>query len=326
MNGRSGNLCPPIYVIPGQGDNPVGALLPLYQSGQLARASIDETLDVIETALSEHHDGFDPKLVRKVLLGVAPIDAIPVGVPQMSAFATAVCVHRVLERQGWCPFAIIGQSLGEIASLVCSGVWSIPDGAHAVLAMNSAFRPFEGRGGMVAMIASEADTLMLLDTLSDSELVLACVNAPRRTIVSGPDAALAELAALARRHSIGSQKLPVPYPAHHPALQAAADEFHDAIAKLPRRDFQVPVYSAVSRRRYTNSDNLPRLLADCFTKPYHMPAALEHAGIGHDAIYVDLGMTGIMSRCIRAILPSANVLVPTRANPLSPFERDISNV
>ncbi len=88
---------------------------------------------------------------------------------------------------------IIGQSLGEIASLVCSGVWSVTDGVRAVLALNSAFRPFEGRGGMVAMIASEVDAMMLLEQIGDDGLVLACVNAPRQTVVSGPDAALAEL-------------------------------------------------------------------------------------------------------------------------------------
>ncbi len=117
--------------------------------------------------------------------------------------------------------------------------------------------------------------------------------------------------ALARRRGVKTYKLPIPYAAHHPALQSAADTFHDSIALLPRLSFRVPVYSAVSRRRYTEADNLARLLADCFTKPYHMPEALQESSI-QGAIYIDLSMTGMMRSSIRSILPKANVLVPTR--------------
>jgi [acyl-carrier-protein] S-malonyltransferase len=309
-----------IYVVPGQGDNPAGALLPLYGSSHEARTIINETLDAVEAALSDFHSGFDPRLVRNILLGDAAVEPIPIGIPQLSAFTTAVCVHRILEREGVRPSAIIGLSLGEIASLVCSGVWSVTDGVRAVLALNSAFRPFEGRGGMVGMLVPEADARTLLDAVGDDELVLACVNAPRQVVVGGPIGALDALATVARQHRIKSHKLPMPYAAHHPALQPAADAFYAETAALPRQNFQAPVYSVVAGRRYTEADDLPRLLADCFVKPYHLPAALKNTDAGDDALYVDLSMTGTMSRCIRAVLPAANVVAPTRAATLSVSE------
>ncbi len=86
--------CSNIYVVPGQGDNPVGALASLYASGPPVRQSIAEVLDVIEAALREHQDGLDPSLVRNVLLGNAAADPILVGVPQLCAFTTAICVHQ----------------------------------------------------------------------------------------------------------------------------------------------------------------------------------------------------------------------------------------
>jgi [acyl-carrier-protein] S-malonyltransferase len=294
--------------------------LPLYGSSHEARAIIDETLDVVEAALSDFRCGFDSRLVRNVLLGDAAIESIPVGIPQLSAYTTVVCVHRILEREGVRPSAIIGLSLGEIASLVCSSVWSVADGVRAVLALNSAFRPFEGQGGMVAMLASEADAQMLLDAIGDDELVLACVNAPRQVVVGGPNGALDTLATVARRQRIKSHKVAIPYAAHHPALKPAADAFHAEAVALPRQTFQAPVYSVVAGRRYTETDDLPRLLADCFVKPYHLPAALKDTDAGDDALYVDLSMTGTMTRCIRAVLPAANVLAPTRAAALSVSE------
>lgn len=309
---------PAIYVIPGQGDSPSAALKSLYERSPPARECIDETLDDIEAILREEPYDHEPRLLRNVLLGNASA-AVPVGIPQLSAFATAVCVHRFLERQHVRPVAIIGQSLGEIGSLVCSGVWSVADGVRAVLALNDAFRPFAGRGGMTAVAASETDTRALLDEIAHERLVLACVNAPRQTVVSGPHTALDTLTAFASRRGIKLHSLPIPYPAHHPALWTAADRFHDAIARLPRNRFRVPVYSAVACRRYTDTDDIARALADCFTKPYYMPAVLEHSQVGRDSIYIDLSMTGIMNRSIKAALPDARTYSPTRETDSFPF-------
>jgi acyl transferase domain-containing protein len=314
-----------IYVIPGQGDNPSGALKSLHERSHAARECIDGTLDEIEATLRSEPCDHDPRLLRDVLLGNGPT-AIPVGIPQLAAFATAVCIHRFLERQHVRVAAIIGQSLGEIASLVCSGVWSASDGVRAVLALNAAFRPFAGRGGMTAIAASQADTLALLDEIAHAQLVLACVNAPRQTVVSGPRIALDTLASFASRRGLKLHVLPIPYPAHHPALWTAADRFHDAIAQLPRRRFQVPVYSAVACRRYADTDDLPRALADCFTKPYHMPAVLEHSRAVSDSIYIDLSMTGIMARSVKAALPDARTYSPTRETGHFPFNSDHTEI
>lgn len=173
---------------------------------------------------------------------------------------------------------------------------------------------------MVALTASEADTLTLLNTVGDDNLVLACVNAPRQTVVSGTNQALDALAIAAHHNGVKSHKLSLPYPAHHPALQPAADAFHELILPLQLRSFSVPVFSAVARRQYNEMDDVPRLMADCFTKPYHMPATLETIRAREDVLYVDLSMTGIMSRCIRALSPKANVAVPTRLKGLSLLE------
>ncbi|NTZ06933.1 ACP S-malonyltransferase [Burkholderia metallica] len=314
-----------IYVIPGQGDSPSGALKSLHERSRAARECIDGTFDEIEATLRGEPYDHDPRLLRDVLLGHASA-AAPAGIPQLAAFATAVCVHRFLERQQVRLAAIIGQSLGEIASLVCSGVWSVSDGVRAVLALNAAFEPFAGRGGMTAIAASQADTLALLDEIAHRQLVLACVNAPRQTVVSGPHTALDTLAAFASRRGIRLHTLPIPYPAHHPALWAAADRFHDAIARLPRSRFRVPVYSAVACRRYADTDDLPRALADCFTKPYHMPDVLEHSRAAQDAIYVDLSMTGIMTRSIKAALPDVRTYSPTRETGSFPFHSDQTEI
>ncbi|OMG70367.1 acyltransferase domain-containing protein [Burkholderia ubonensis] len=304
---------PSVYVIPGQGDTPAGALRNLYGLSRLSRAYIDETLDHIEAALRDYQFAFDPCLIRNVLLEEKSTDSIPVGIPQLASFATAICVHRIMEWQQIRPVAIIGQSLGEIAALVCAGVWRIPDGVRAVLALNAAFRPLEGHGGMVMVSASEADTLHLLDQVGRDDLVLACVNGPRQTVVSGPNAALDALLTTPHgRDGIKLHRLPIPYPAHHPALHAAADQFMADIATLPRDTFRIPVYSAVARRRYADDDDLARGLADCFIKPYHMPATLDRLRSDLAHRYIDLGMSGGMSRCIKAILPDAHVYAPTR--------------
>ena len=338
-----------IYLIPGQGGDPRGALHGLYEAANAEpwiRAAIDEVFAEVEPVGAAH--GLGP--VGEVLLrterpgqpghaeqpgrpGHAERRApMPPGMAPLAAYTASIALHRVLADADVRPERVIGQSFGEIATLVCAGAFTVAEGATAVCALSEAFRIAQGRGGMVLVRASQADTEKILAGLMRPELVVACVDAPDETIVSGPNDAVDALLALRNRDggefgdsefSDGGDlpplvRLAVPYASHHPDLRPVAERFRAGLQPLRQRPLACEVLSPVRRRAYADTDDLRDALADCVIKPVHLIESFETLPrAAHDStpFFIEIGVGASLCRCARATLPGARTLAPL-SNPL----------
>lgn len=292
-----------VFLVPGQGADPHGALRQLHLAGPELRSDIEGTLAEIEEA-----SGAAGRGLGDLLLNEAQDGTREPGLPQLANYAISVVLNNVLASAGVRPHAIVGQSFGEIAALVCAGVFDSSDGARAVCALNTAFRDFEGRGAMVLVDASERDTQRLLDEMGCSELVVACINTPTQTIVSGPtEAVTALLSAPTERKLI---KLPVPYASHHPDLGVVADRFLAGMRGIRQRPLRIPVHSPVRRRAYSDADDLHEALADCVIKPVHLPETLREVAAHAPTTFIELGAGEAMSRSAAATVQKADIIAP----------------
>ncbi|MGW0481297.1 ACP S-malonyltransferase [Nonomuraea sp. NPDC003214] len=290
----------PVFLVPGQGGDPRGALADVHDASPAVRAACDQVLDEIEAVIPDAGAG-----LRRVLLDRSRSVRMEPGVPQLAGYAVSVVVGRALSAR-LTPYAIVGQSFGEIAALVCAGAFDVADGARAVRALNAAFRQVEGRGAMVLLpeLGEEA-CLRLLDRARLPELRLACVNAPDQTIVSGPVEAVEALLAFG---GTPMTRLAVPYASHHPALGAVAGRFLRGLRPLRQRPLRVPVHSPVHGRAYDDGEDLRRALAGCVTQPVRLPETLRRLGPG--LRYVELSAGDAVTRCVRATLPGVRAFAP----------------
>ncbi|MEU7141444.1 acyltransferase domain-containing protein [Nocardia sp. NPDC046473] len=293
-----------VFLVPGQGGDPRCALRDLYRADSASRATIYDLIADIERASDGAGQG-----LREVLLSDSTSPAMAPGIPQLASYAVSVVLDRLLTAAGFRPDVIVGQSFGEIAALVCAGVFDVTDGTRAVCALNAAFRGFEGRGAMVLVLASEPDTRLLLDEVGRSDLVVACVNSPKQTIVSGPADAIA---ALFERQGDGPRlvRLAVPYASHHPGLVVVADRFRAGLRRTRQRPLRVPVHSPVGRRTYADTEDLREALVDCVVKPVDLVKALRHTDTPGTTLFIELGVGDGLSRCVHATLPAARTLAP----------------
>ncbi|WP_049560865.1 acyltransferase domain-containing protein [Nonomuraea sp. SBT364] len=297
----------PVYLVPGQGGDPRGALLDVHDASPAVRTVCEQVLDEIEGVLTT--TGAPWSAVRRVLFDRSRSLRMESGVPQLAGYAISVIVGRLLSAR-LTPRAIVGQSFGEIAALVCAGAFDVADGTRAVCALNAAFRQSEGRGAMVLLPElGEAGCLRLLARARLPDLTLACVNAPDQTIVSGPVDAVEALLAFG---GTTMTRLAVPYAAHHPALGEVADRFLRGLGPLRQRPLRVPVHSPVHGRVYDDRDDLRRALAGCVTQPVHLPGTLRRLGPGHQ--YIELSAGDALTRCVRATLPGARAVAPLAAD------------
>ncbi|GAA3642346.1 hypothetical protein GCM10022267_31260 [Lentzea roselyniae] len=229
---------------------------------------------------------------------------------QLAIFGASVAVHRLLVAAGWQPELVVGHSFGEIAALVCADAFSLADGVRIVCARTAALRNTEGEGQMVALGVRESVARHLIGVLDRHDVVVACVNAPRQTVVSGPAAAIDQIAHEAKALDIFCTRLQVPYASHHPSMRSAAEEFVRLMAPIPQRPLRLPVHSPVHGCRYTDADDLKLAIADCLTAPVRFADTIRDLHAFGFTRFVECGALHTLTRCVELTVPGVEVSAP----------------
>ncbi|KVQ60809.1 acyltransferase domain-containing protein [Burkholderia territorii] len=287
------------FLFPGQGAFYAGALRQLAREHRSARQTLD-TLDAVASArlgrpltgaLWRDDAGLD------VWLREAP-DLLQLGI-----YGVSVAMFGVLHAHGVKPDVLIGHSFGEIAALVCGGMYSIEQGAHIVCDRIASLQAAAPADGMMAAISAGADaTRELIDASAVAHAVrnvcVAVENHPSQTVVSGPRDALEHFVAACAARGVAAQTLRSPYGFHHPDLAAAREQFAARLAAYRHGPLAIPVYSPILGRRYSGADDPGERLASHFVLPVRFADAIRAAhadGIGR---YVECGALNALARIV----------------------------
>ncbi|MFB7175905.1 acyltransferase domain-containing protein [Streptomyces sp. NPDC056254] len=303
-----------VFLFPGQGCDPAGALLYLVNRTNSARtpALHEANLIIDQIGKTAAASGYGPEgAIREMLLREAPANRFPYGISQLAQFAASVALTRYLACLNVRPSQVVGHSLGEYAALVCADVFTADDGTRLICALNDAYSALVGKGGLVLLQASESVVRDLLDSVPGGDLAVACVNSTEQVVVSGPTSAIAALMALEGPAVPRRRVLPVPYPGHHPALGEAREGFLRSVKDVHQRRISVPVWSAVQHRVYTDADDLRVALADGFTKPVYFSDAIKRLQTpGSRRRFIEVGVGASLKTCVRSLLRDAAVISP----------------
>ncbi|GAA1863366.1 ACP S-malonyltransferase [Actinomadura bangladeshensis] len=307
-----GDLC--AFLFPGTGSSGVPDLPALAATGPGAARAVADVLDAVQEGLPA--TGW-PSL-RAVLLedptGYRAASRTP-GVAQLCAYAASIAVDRALRAAGVHPAFAVGQSFGEIAALVSAGAFTVTDGARMAVSAVGVLAD-RGRGGGMALLETGEDgARTCIKSAAAPEVVVACLNAPSVTIVSGPDGPLDTVVDAAKAGGVRAVRLAVPYLSHHPAMAGADDEWYAMIRHLPQRPLDLPVHSPVRGRAYTDDDDLHRALADCIVKPVRLPATLRAVRAAGATVFTEAGPGDALCQCARLAVPGARILAPLRDLP-----------
>ncbi|MEV7237014.1 MFS transporter [Streptomyces sp. NPDC051020] len=211
-----------------------------------------------------------------------------------------------MESWGVRPDFLVGHSVGEIAAAHVSGALSLPDAAELVVTRGRLMQALPAGGSMVAVEAAEAEVLSLLN----AEVGIAAVNGPRSVVVSGVEAAVAELVATFEAQDRRTSVLRVSHAFHSPLMEPMLAEFGAVVAGLSFGAPSIPVVSGVSGD----------LAADWGSADYwvrHVREAVRFADAVSYVVsrgvtsFVEVGPDGVLSAMARQSVESeTSVFVP----------------
>ncbi|QSQ24221.1 SDR family NAD(P)-dependent oxidoreductase [Pyxidicoccus parkwayensis] len=224
---------------------------------------------------------------------------------QLGIFLCGVLGARWLRSQGVRPDVFVGHSFGEIAAMTAAGALDLRSGAEVVCQRIKALRTVSDDFGTLAAVAlGEVETVRAIADSGARSLELAGRNHARQTVVAGPRAELERLRTFLEGRGQGFTLISSRYPFHHQGLKPTAEAFRAALAGVPMRPPQAPVYSPIEGRLYTGGHGeLADALASHLVRPFNFLGAVETLTRAGCTRFVDCGTDGRLTRIVQRILP-----------------------
>lgn len=208
-------------------------------------------------ALMSQHAGFRASMhecdaVFRELVGWSVIEEISLPaersrldefeIQQPVLFTLQVSLARLWMELGVKPEAFVGHSLGEVAAACVAGGLSLRDAARVAVARSDLMQNHAAQGAMTAVEAGPKELAPFLVPYG-GRVVIAAINSPTSSTVSGPSEEIRALETVLGRAGISSRTLRIDRAAHGPDMDPLLAPLREALTDIEPQVFQARLHS-----------------------------------------------------------------------------------
>ena len=286
-----------------------GGLLDEPLARELLQVAADGGVD-LRAALAEGDDALRPTEVAQPALLL--VEAVLAGA--LSADVDVV--------------AVAGHSVGEYAACVAAGALR-PDAAMRLVVERGRLMAAMHEGTMSALLGMDADaaTAVCDEVQRDSgeTVVVANVNAPGQTVISGTVAGIDAAVALAQSRGLRrAVRLNVSGAFHSPLMAAAADAFARVLDSVELSPARVPVVCNVDGQAVSDPDALRDRLRRQLTSPVCWIDCVERMVSLGAATLVEVGPGSVLGGLARRIAPDVTAVSSSSLDAVRELSRSMA--
>ncbi|MDT3399140.1 beta-ketoacyl synthase N-terminal-like domain-containing protein, partial [Streptomyces sp. B1866] len=227
-------------------------------------------------------------------------------VAQPALGIAGLVAHDLLTRAGIRADMAAGHSYGELMALCAAGALT-PEALLDASARRaeSILASVGDDPGTMAAVAAPADDVerALAEAGLAGQVVAANRNAPKQTMISGPVAAVGEAVRLLREAGLGVKPVPVACAFHSPLVAGAGERFAEALAGLPLRAPEFPVWANRTAAAYpAEPDAIRAELAAQIGAPVRFTEQIEAMYEAGARIFVEAGPGTVLTNLVKEIL------------------------
>jgi len=224
-------------------------------------------------------------------------DGVSTEVAQPAIVASSVAALRILSRLGVNATVGVGHSLGEFTALHWAGSLDESSLLRIARARGRAMAEVDCPTG--AMLSVAAGRQAVEQILNGEGVVIAGLNSPTQTVLSGKADEISVVARRAEAHGLRTTPLRVSHAFHSSLVAPAATRLS---AHLQREEFgplQRCVCSTVTGHQLAKDDDLRALLHEQVTSPVRFMEAVDAAAAGGVDLWLEVGPGQTLSGLIR---------------------------